>query len=470
MSQIARLALLAGAVLATGGVAQAQTNPDEVRAIVAEMMADAETRSSLLQSGAGAGHDGNFFIGSSDGNFRLNVGGQIQFRYYLNFRDDEPGIDRNGDAVVDAADSEDDFESGFQTRRTKLIFDGHVFDPNLFYKIQVAFDFGQDTGTNAAGESVGNGDGSADLEDAFVGYKWDNGFQVRWGQFKLPFLREELVDDLKQLAADRGLVNSVFSGERAQGVELGYNADDFRVLFAFSDGFRSLNSDFASDRTVSGAGFPTGGEADYAATLRGEVKFAGAWEQFQDFTSQGQSDFAALLGVAGHVEGGDRTASNFSNSQFNYYSWTVDFSLEGDGWNFFVAGVGGHSDYDGAVLLPGALAPANDVQFDDYGVAAQLGFIIPNTDWEPFVRYDGIWADDEDRNIANSSDSDFHTLTFGVNYYMYGHASRFTADVLWFIEGVGSNAIAANRDTGIGYLTDNDDNEVTIRFQWQLMF
>ena len=99
MSQAKRLVLLTGAALSLGAasVAQADQSNDNVRAIVSEMMSDAETRSSLL-AGGDAGHDGKFFI-AGDG-FRLNVGGQIQFRYLLNFRDDD---------VAPA----DDFSNGF---------------------------------------------------------------------------------------------------------------------------------------------------------------------------------------------------------------------------------------------------------------------------------------------------------------------------------------------------------------------
>jgi hypothetical protein len=482
MNQITRLMMLAGAAtIGVTGPALAETataapaSADEVRAIVAEMMADAETRSSLLQSGGVAGHDdGGFYLADSAGNFRLNVGGQIQFRYYLNFRDDASN-------AAGAARDQDDFESGFQTRRTKLIFDGYVYDPNLFYKIQTAFDFGSEGNTDAVGNTNGSGDGSLNLEDAFVGYKWDNGFQVRWGQFKLPFLREELVDDLSQLAADRGLVNSVFSGERSQGVELGYNAEDFRVMFAFSDGFRANNSDFASNRTTNGSAYLDGGESDYAATLRGELKLAGAWEQFQDFTSTSGSDFALLLGAAGHVEGGDRTSAqnidinntgDFTNSHYNYYAWTIDLSLEGDGFNIFIAGTGGHSDYNDAFDNDNnGVADVDSLQFNEYGLVGQAGIMIPNTDWEPFIRYDGIFADEDERGLGGDDDEEmFNVITFGINYYMYGHASRFTADVLWFIDDVSSNTLAGNRDTGIGYLTDDNDNEITIRFQWQLQF
>lgn len=464
MSQTSRLSLLAGAAVAcVSGTAlaegQAWSNADEVRALVSEVMADAETRSSLLQSGGTAGHDGNhFFLASSDGAFRLEVSGQIQFRYYLNFRDDD---DNNGDGV-----REDDFESGFQTRRTKLFFEGTIFDPNMFYRLNGEFNFDG---------------GDFELEDAYAGYRWDNGFSFLWGQFKLPFMREELVSEAYQLAADTSLVNSVFSQERSQGLQVGYSQEDYRVMVSFNDGFDSANSDLGAPRgfQVNGltgvtAGYLDGGESDWGITGRAEIKFAGDWAQFQDFTSLPGSDFGVMLGVAGHIEGGDPQAgaSVFlpTGDNYLYGAWTLDLSLEGDGWNFYVAGVGAHPNYDGIDVDGAGALPVSQLDFNEYGVVAQGGIFIPNTDLEPFVRYDVIFVDDEVRNVGAGSQDTFSTLTFGANYYLYGHASKFTFDVQWFIDDVGNNILAGNRDTSIGYLTDDDDNEITIRLQWQLLF
>src|SRR5690606_4812353 len=120
-------------------------------------------RSSLLAGGSG-GHDGNFYLADDAGNFRLNVSGQIQFRYVIGFRDED--------------NADDDFTTGFQTRRTKLEFSGHVVNPNWTYKVVGAFD---------------RDGGSFNLEDAYVGYNFGNGWRVKMGQFKAPFLREELV-------------------------------------------------------------------------------------------------------------------------------------------------------------------------------------------------------------------------------------------------------------------------------------
>ncbi|MDX2115141.1 MAG: porin [Planctomycetota bacterium] len=472
MRQTTRLCLLAGAVGVIGGPAlaegQAWSNADEVRALVSEMMADAETRSSLLQSGGTAGHDGqHFFLASGDGNFRLDISGQIQFRYYLNFRDDENDDD---DIFEDDDNSnEDDFESGFQTRRTKIFFEGHVFDPNMFYKLNGTFYSNEGEGQTQ--------DGDFELEDAYAGYRWDNGFSILWGQFKLPFMREELVSEAYQLAADWSLTNTVFTTGRSQGVQFGWSAEDFRAMLAFSDGAKAANSDIAAPRGLTSTGYLSGGESDWAGTGRVEIKLAGGWEAFQDFTSMPGSDFGAMLGIAGHIEGGDPPSSEFfpTGGEYRYGSWTADINLEGDGWNFYLAGVGGYSDFNDADLDGIAdddvdnVTEAGDINYSDYGVIAHAGIFIPNTDWEPFIRYDVIFADEDERELDEDSET-FQTLTFGVNYYMYGHASKFTADVLWFLDDVSSNALAGNRNTGIGYLTDDDENEITVRLQWQLLF
>ena len=59
--------------------------------MVQDVLADADTRASLLQNGAMAGYNGGFFIGSTDGDFSLKINGQVQSRYVHNNRDMPPG-------------------------------------------------------------------------------------------------------------------------------------------------------------------------------------------------------------------------------------------------------------------------------------------------------------------------------------------------------------------------------------------
>lgn len=470
MSQTSILQKLAGAAVTLGAVgsvfAADQTkawtgSADEVRALIAETMADAETRSSLLAAGSTAGYDNSrntFFLASDDGAWRLNVGGYVQFRYYLNFRDDGDG---NGDGIT-----EEDFESGFENRRTKIIFDGNVAT-NIFYKIQ--------------GNFSSTDSGRFTLEDAYGGYRWDNGFYTKFGQFKLPFLREELVSSAMQLAADRSLTNEIYNQGRAQGIELGYEQEDWRAMLAFSDGFNSanslLNSDSAPQFSANSAqslyGFSNnGGEADWAFTGRFEYKFAGDWKAFKDFTSFPGSDFACLLGVAGHVEQSDNNVTadvtgdgvpDFQG-ETTYGGWTVDLSLEGDGWNFFIAGNGQHWN-DNLIAVP-AGTPA-DNSADDYGLVVQGGWFIPNTDWELFARYDVTFADADRTGPGSTADDTFNTITAGTNWYWSGHAAKFTFDVQYFID---DQPVLTGPRPDIGYLGDDDEGEITLRFQFQFLF
>lgn len=453
MSQTKFLSLLAGAGIAFGaaGSANAEMSSDEVRAMVAEMMADANTRSSLLQSGGNAGHDGKFFLADSEGNFRLNVGGQVQFRYVANFGDENNLNDG------------DDYTGGFQTTRTKLIFDGHVINSDIFFKVNGAFNR--------------NG-GAFVLEDAYVGYKFGNGWELQWGQFKAPFLREELVSSDRQLAAERSLTNEIFTGNRTQGIQLAYKAEDWRMMFSFNDGFNTANSDITADNQtyINGGIYSptdgTGSEADFAFTGRAEFKLAGEWGQFKDFTSKAGSEYALMIGLAGHFESNETTAGAAGNvfgpGDIQAGLYTIDVSVEGDGWNFFVAFVGSSVDIENVADLD-ADGAGDDVSFDDYGLVVQGGIMIPDTDWEFFARYDVLFQDDD-----RGSDDEFSTITFGLNWYWSGHAAKLTLDAMIHFDeslGVNGNGLAASGfSTGLGTQGDDDDSEAVFRAQFQLLF
>jgi hypothetical protein len=462
MSKTRNLSLLAGAavtlVALTGSAyaveGQAYTSADEVRAIVANMMADADTRSSMMMQGGGGGYDDGFYLADSSGNFRLNFRGLIQFRYFLNFRDE-------GDN-----DDSSDFESGFQNARTRIGLDGYVINPNLFYNVELI---------TSDSNAHGYGGGGFTLQRAYVGYRWDNGFHLRWGQYRLQFLREDNVLPEYQLAADRSLMNETFRQGDVQGLELGYANEDFRVFASFNDGFNSANTDIGTNPGFFGtydpitgdlvSAFPTvgalaGGENDIGLTARAEIRFSGTWEQFEDFTSMPGSEFGIMFGAAGHFQwtDADRTANA---GDMQYFSWTADVSIEGDGWNVFIAGVGGYTDFDD--VTTNNLTPTTGT-FDpqDYGMVIQGGIFIPETDWEFFARYDVTFAD-SDRELA---DDTFSTVTFGTNWYWSGHAAKFTLDCQWFIDSVSPGGT----NTLIGYFLTSEDNQFTIRFQFQLMF
>jgi len=170
-----------------------QRQAQEVRGLIEDVLADAQTRASLLADGATAGIDekGAAFLKSADGAWLMKFSGQIQLRYLFNHQDDRG----------------DDSESGFQARRVKLQVAGHVADPKITYVVRLA-----NSRTNA----------NTSLEEAKIGYSFDNGVYVSAGKMKLPFTREELNSSTRLITVERSSVNEFFTLNFAEQVQLGY--------------------------------------------------------------------------------------------------------------------------------------------------------------------------------------------------------------------------------------------------------
>jgi hypothetical protein len=267
---------------------------EEIRDLVQNVLADADTRASLLQSGMTAGYDGGFMIGSTDGAFLLKMNGQIQVRHNSSFRD-------QGNTDIDES------RRGFEIRRAKLKFKGHVVDKTWKYVINGAHDR--------------NG-GRLKLEDAIIIKDFENGWKVWAGQFKGPLLREELVSSSRQLTVDRSLLNEYFNADRSQGVQVEWAPNDRIKLWAmYGDGINSDNTPWQIEDT------------EYAFTTRAEYLAMGEWKQFKDFTSKQGSETAVLIGAAIHYEVAEYGTTN--GPEEKDFRVTIDASVEGDGWNAF---------------------------------------------------------------------------------------------------------------------------------------
>jgi|GEM_PF-304121 len=308
----------------------------QIRSIVEDVLADSDQRASLQGTGATSGYDKGFFLASPDGNFRLRINGVFRFRYAFSrlstrsLKQLDPGTYQapvtgvqtgfpGGSEIkgyqgfVGGGNSVQRTARGFEFREMKLDFSGHVVDPSWQYRVrlttlqtgaQAAFttvnsSSAQASGVQSTGPVSGNasaGFGAAGgpiaLDDAFVVKQFDPNWSVKVGQFKSPFLREELVGDSHQLAAERSLVHQLFSTKYVQGVELQYRNDTIRLLLSFNDGGNSAN-----ETSIIGNSSALGNWAQWAVTSRAEWKIAGAWAQFDNFSSVPGEEFAAVFGA-----------------------------------------------------------------------------------------------------------------------------------------------------------------------------
>lgn len=407
----------------------------EVRDLIREVLDDADTRASLLAEGAVAGYDGGFWIGSPDGANLLKIGGEGQIRYiYTNAESDTATTDES--------------EAGFQLRRFRLNFTGNFINKNLTYGIRLALD---------------RSNGNVQFDNAFFGYKFAEGWRVQVGSFKPQFLHEENVSGFNQLAVERSYLADYFTLDYVQGAEVTFEAEVFRAAATIYDGSYTgfgTSTEFNNDRT------------EVAVAGRAEVKIAGDWKQFRDFTVWSTDKLGILVGVAAAYElgeegsgGGGAIATN--QTAADIFKWTADVTVEYNIFNFHAA-VTGQSFNDG-----------NNSNVTNLDGADQLGFVIQGGVFvvpdivELFARYE--WIDFDDvyyRNnggstqggSGNIANDELGIVTVGVNYYLKKHNAKITLDVLW---ALGPVTVA---NTGAGVLASDDDGQVSIRAQAQFRF
>lgn len=396
----------------------AEQRADEVRGLVSDVLADADTRASLLQSGSTAGYNNGFFLSDAAGNNTLNVAGRIQFRYVYS---------RLGDDVMGRE------QRGFENRRTRLTFKGNIFNKNLGYQIQG--DFSRSSGTFS-------------LLDAYINYKMDNGMSVRFGQFRPAFMFEDSTSSSRQLAAERSLVANALAQGRTQGVQLsGSGGDNFRWYASFTDGIPSLlGAAGGGNNTAWNQGV---GTTEFALTGRVEYLGEGSWSQFRDFSSWDGEEFAWMIGGGAHWQR-DRYGVSM-DPKVEVFRWTADASFKFGGASAFAAVVGNHEKQK----VDGGTSE------DQFAFVLQGGVFFVPDQWEGFARYE--WGDADRAGIE-----DLTVITVGVNRYFNKHNLKWTTDIGYGFMEVGDIWSSG----GAGWRTDpvGEDGQVVIRSMVQLVF
>lgn len=425
---------------------------EEIKSLVEEVIADADSRASLLQDGMTSGFNNGFFIGSADGRFLLQIGGLIQARYLYNHRGSAPGGNDQGDTN----------ESGFDMARIRLEVAGYIGDPRFTYAIR----FGPDREDS---EVLG--------EKAIIGYHPTDRLSFFAGDDKAGFLREETTSPAMQLAVERSLVAEVFTVGYIQGIWATWMVTDEIQLYAsLNDGVRSGEADNESNSAFVTAPDGDGDleaihksffldRTDIAGTFRIDWKLAGNWQQYEDFSAWSGEPFAAFLGAAIHLELGETgsgTGGGGSGDNDNFLLWTVDASIENEGFNVFASAVGLHTQLD----------KAQDLNM--YGVVLQAGYMVVPDKLEPFVRAE--WINLDGRNATGKND--LLLFTIGTNYYLIRHRAKFTADVMWVANNLPGSSVLGLQDNQdydqtlghLGLRSSTDYNQWVFRIQFQLLF
>ena len=363
---------------------------DEIRSLVHDVLADADTRASLQGSGSTASYNNGFTIGSADGNWSLKINGLLQTRWYS----DTVSTDAGG---VPNADT-----SGFETSRALLNFSGTIAGD---YSYNIRWNLDDTELTPAVGTR-----GADAIDWAYGSWDISDGWTLSAGQMKMQTTREWIINAEDQMAIDRSS-NSQVTAFTSTGVSLDYTQDDYRINASYMNGL--LDSPNGAGTAVVAGGNYGANDNSHSWSARGELLLEGNWGQFDQFTSVEGNTAGTLVGLA-YWDTGSGDLPLVPNGQSG---WIVDGQMQFDGSNLYAAY--STTSTDGVPADPNSLTVAYGIYLD--------------SNWEAYARYQSI-----DPDVAGQIDSEIYTV--GINYYLAGNNAKWSLDYSWADEGVNANA------------------------------
>jgi hypothetical protein len=474
----------------------------QIRGIVTDVLADAETRASLQDSAITAGYKNGFFIASPDGAFTMKVQGLMQTRFTWGHLGGEPSAPN----YPNAPDTKQD-RTGWEIPTAQLTLSGTMWDQTFEYMIRTvyandptitlqnqAFGGGGSRiaspaiGTQAVGP-YGSGSGRLGVTDAWVRANLSQDWAFRVGQFKLPFDREFLVYDAYTMLASKSVLSNHLSVGYSQGVELEYFGDDFRWKIAYSDGgtdnLGGPNIALVGTEPLNTPWYQS--QADWAITSRVEFKLNGLWEEFRQFTSPRGEEFGFLVGAAVHYQQGrpwysQGVVQGTGDDYNNWLNLTADATLNFGGASVFASfywsnvSSGAAQVYSNSPNGFGALPSYYASSANIFGFLVQ-GAVYVSDEIELFAQYE-YGSSTGPFNLPNSGlgggpapanfnvPSDLNLLTVGFNWYFHGQNAKWTTDF-----GIAFGGVSYFwADPAYGLRASDASNQFLLRTQWQLFF
>ena len=412
----------------------------EIRAIVKDTLADAGTRT-MMQDGRGqpAFQGDSFYrldasgteITSADGNFRYHLNIQLQLRFIWNHREEL------GDT------------QGFENRRARFIMDGHAFGKEWRYALQVSRPSGVPSPR------------VPDIEDAWVGRVLSPELQLKMGQFRPGFTREEMMSSATTLFMERSALNNYFRAARSRGIALEWETEHFMWRSGWFDGIT-----VRSPSTPGGAGWNISNTVnlpwdnslaiDWAFSSRFDWKLNGTWRELREYTPwldmKGQT---TNVGVA--VDG--QQASPSSPTDPWMVEVTADLLHKQAGWSIFAWGVFRR-------------VQSSRGQSNQWGALVQASTMLAEK-WETGLRYS---IGDTDAMASDTVFPNLNLLELNLSYYFHRHSMKVQLDAGYAFEGLSPNGDSRNgrgngfAATSANLLPDDGPGEVYIGIQYQVLF
>lgn len=180
---------------------------------------ESETRAYLMQPTFKMWYDRGFNFSMNDNAFLLKIRGRLMFRESTRWRNDawrNPGDAKNFPELLGVfgdyrANRSVDFASQFNIRRARLLFLGHLINPDFKYFLQIGFETAENAQTP----------GSANLLDYYFLSTHFPLFNVQAGQYKVFFNRAQINNTASMQFAERAPVQDAFSASGLNRRDIG---------------------------------------------------------------------------------------------------------------------------------------------------------------------------------------------------------------------------------------------------------
>lgn len=317
--------------------------------------------------------------------FRLGLSNRVQFRFTDQFPDDKvqiPGTAQPGDAI-----------GSFRIRRAKSQLAGHFWKPEITFELQIGW---------AGSDSTGGSSTFSGIEDAML--NWDASrkgtFQIRAGQYKVPFGRQEMTSSEKQQFVERSILSGEFTRSRDVGVSVWGRAAEGKLEY------------WAGVFNGNGRNKPINDNNKYQYDARilfqpwGDVKYSEG-----DFESKDKPLLAIAFGFEKNNLAGSSSAppgSLLSNFDDKVLSGDVVFKYKG----FSVYG-----EY-----FSRKREPERGPGFHSDGWQIQSGYFLKRDAFELAFRYAG-WDPTDQKDGDDQSE-----IGGAANYYFLKHRFKLQTD------------------------------------------
>ncbi len=311
------------------------------------------------------GYKDGLYLQTDDGNY------QVKTNFFLQFQHQFLNIEGQGKT------------NGLQIRRSRVVFSGNAFSPELTYKFELELGSGLTNNVSRAVAETG-----PNLRDAWINYDVKNGIEIRAGQFKVPFNLAELIPDHKQQFIDRSTVNDALGYSRDMGIDVHGRVIDKKLeyhVYVFNEGLNSNKFNNTNDMLFGGRlGYNFLGDHGYTSS-----------------DVEDSEDPQLMAGVATTVN-----RVNPAGAKQTLIATTGDVAFRYKGFSTIGSGY----------YLRNQTGKTNT-----YALEGQAGYFVIPKHLEVIARYSGVIP--TAGGVTNG-----HEVGGGLNYTFYGHRLKLMMD------------------------------------------